>query len=1241
MTQLNQLTGKGWQLGSKLSGLLLVCLMVCLGSVPGLSQAITGSFSGQVLDQSGAIIPKANITLTNQDTREARKTISNDSGFFTIASVQPGTYSVSIEAKGFKTWKQNGLPLNAGDSRKVAGIAMEVGAVTESVTVQTESLEIATTDNGEHSSLLSENDIKRLSVQSRELSELIKMLPGVTVVNSSSTGNSNGGTFTNMGATGSAIGVGLSPNGAPYRGGTSYLLDGADIIDHGVNGWSIASVNPDMTSEVKIQTSNFGADYANGPVVVNSLSKFGTANYHGQAYLYTRNGILNSNTWQNNHAGTNRTEDSYYYPGGNFGGPVRLPFTDFNKNKKLLFWGGYEYQWQNPGSSTVLKSYIPSKDMLAGNFTTDDSLETNSFAKNSVLCPTGFNPLNSDGSHVTGVWCSNPTVGYDADGNEIASAGALTTNASAKALATLWPEANVDPTKNDGYNYYKAIGGQSNVYIYRFRVDYNLSESTKFFVAYQQGGNNAPIPAHIWWNPGNSVPYPGGGMTQKTVSRVLTTNLMTVITPTLTNEFIGSWGYADSPVKPSNLSAYYASKIGYTYGTYYNASVLAPGLSSAGSKTFPELSQPDIFSLNGGVYPSRKETPSFSDNVTKVYKSHTLKFGVFTELASNDQSSYENPSGLLSVGSTSQADVYDSTKTIGTINPVANLAMGIASGFSQTSSAPRTNMAYRLTSVFGMDDWKVNNRLTVNIGWRFDHLGRWYDRTGNGMAVWLPGLYESDVASGTMPFPGVRWHGIEPGIPNSGSPNNIAFTSPRLGFAYDVTGKGSTVIRGGWGEYRWNDQYNDYGGPLTTAANMQSYSSPTGNFTLKELGDNPYSVTMTNGKLYNFTQDGSGYTSGSVTLADSQDRESAGTYAYNLTISHQMPHHTLLEVAYVGNQTKNLLMGGQSDGSGIGGSDYSNINKIALGGLFKADPVTGDAAPADPEAISGSSYQHYFPYYKGYGTQSVIVKEHTGYSNYNGLQVAWAKQSGKLSYNLNYTWSKSLGIVGSTIDAFTVHGNYGILTLDRPHVINTSYTYSVGEVMHNGNVVVRGAVNGWNLSGTTSWQAGGNLQAQNGQNMGLTINDSATNKNLSTKTYYGTEVGKILLTNSCNPRSNLGSHQYVNLSCFAVPAVGDYGKRQIGYIGGPSYFNSDLTIFKTFMVPGRGKVEFRASAFNWLNHPLRIFSTTDLLKPTFTTSDKSTFTNTSGSTLSSGQKAGYADQKAGYRLGELSLKYTF
>jgi hypothetical protein len=1206
------------------------CLL--FGSLSLQAQLTTGSFSGTVQDQSGAIISGATVVLHNQTTADNRKTVSNDRGVFTFAGVIPGDYSVAVEAKGFKSWKQADLTLSAGDSRNIAGIKMEIGSASESVVVESGSLEIVPTDNGERSALLSEHDISRLSVESRNLSELFKVLPGVTTV---ANGIGNGTQFdflTTVGATGSTIGVGLSPNGAPYRGGTAYILDGANIIDPGCNCWSIATINPDMTEEVKIQTANFGADSADGPVIMNSISKAGGSSYHGQAYMYTRNGVLNSNYWQNNHAGSPRTQDAYYYPGGNFGGPVRLPHSDFNKNNKLLFWGGYEYQYQNPGGSTILKSYVPGADMRNGNFSLNNTTDTSNLDSNAALCPGGFSPTATN-------WCNDLSGGYDSTGAPITNPSSIPVDPGAKALMSLFPAANVNPATNSGYNYYKAMGGLSNVYIYRFRVDYNLSENTKAFVAFQQGSSSSPAPAHLWSTPTNGVPFPGGQLNNVTTSRVLTGNLLSILTPTLTNEFIGAWGWVNSPTVPTNIKASYSSAIGYSYGTVFNSSLVAPGIFSPGSQTFPEMAQADVWSASNGAYPEKKATPSFSDNVTKVYKTHTFKFGAFTELVNNYQGSYENLNGEFAFNSAIQADPFNHGTLIGTNNPTANLVMGIAgnnptkgeAAFSQTSSDPLSNMAYRTTSAFAMDDWKLTPRFTANIGLRFDHLGRWYDRAGEGLAVWIPGRYLSDVTEGKS-YPGVSWHGIEPGIPNSGSPVQAVFTSPRLGFAYDIFGKGNTVLRGGWGEYRWNDQYNDYAGPVTTAASMKSYSTPSGNVTFAEIG------AEANILAKQATE------ASAVNVADPNDRQDAATYAYNFTISQQMPWRTLLEVAYVGNQTENLLMGGQNSGAAIGGgsSGYSNQNKIAVGGVFKKDPVTGAAAPTDPDNQSTYNLTDYYPYQAGYGQNSITMNTHNGYSNYNGIQAAWTKQTGRLSFNLNYTYSKSLGILNNSVDAFTVHGNYGVLSIDRPQVITTSYAYSLGQLYKGNYKIVGGAANGWTVTGVTTWQAGGNLQANFAQNMGMTINDSATNNNVTTLSYYGTNTGDIQPITTCNPKSGLGSHQLVNMLCLAPPALGVYGQRQIGYLGGPSYFNSDLTLFKTFHLGERHSVEFKAAAFNFLNHPLWEYSTSSIITPTFTTTNKANFTSTMVAPLAaSGLTQGTLDQKSGRRLGELSVKYNF
>jgi hypothetical protein len=1179
-------------------------------------QLTTGSLSGTVTDSAGAVVSHATILLINDATRDQRTTTSNSAGHFTFAAVEPGTYTVTITSTSFKTWKQSGIPMNPGDIRDVPGISLSPGTSTETVEVQSGAINLLPTDSGERSAVLSSKDIERLSLVGRNVSELLKVLPGVTSV-PNGVGNGLGFDFTASSSTGSTIGVGLSPGGAPYRGGTSYILDGANIIDPGCNCWSIAVVNPDMTQEVKVQTSNFGADSPNGPVIVNAISKGGTPQFHGQAYFYARNSVLNANTWANNDQDTPRQTAAYYYPGGNFGGPVKVPGTDFNRNNKLLFWFGYEYYNQLLPSTTPLESYVPTAAMENGNFTPSGQ-------GNNALCPNGFTASATN-------WCNNLAGTVAPDGTPI-TGGVIPSqylDAGAAALMKLFPAANANPaTTPGGYNYFLPISTQQNGHVWRIRGDYNLNESNKLFVTYQTGSNTSTQPAHIYYNPAYAALYPGGLISNPTTSRVLTGSFIHVFNATLTNEFVGAWGYASSPYQPTNIKAAYKSTIGYPYPTVYNsAALVAPAISSAGAQTFPDLSQPDLWE-NGGSYPSVKANPAFSDNVTKVYKQHTFKAGAFTELAGNRQATYAYPNGDLSFNSGLQPNAANPNVRIGSINPVANLAMGISTAFTQNSYLPVEDMAYRTTSAYVMDDWKVSSRVTLNLGLRWDHIGRWYDRQGTGLAAWFPDRYASDLASGKV-YPGIYWHAIDHSIPAGGSPARLAYTSPRLGFAWNPDGTGRTVFRGGWGVYRWNDQFNDYGGDLSTAQLMETYNAPSGQSALlSQLGN---LGTASGASL-----------AGAVSGADPNDYEVPQTYAWNFTVDHQLPWNSLFEIAYVANSTRHLLMGGQSSGSSIGGSGFTNVNKVPVGGLFQSDPITGAPAPADPDNTSTYKLNDYYPFQAAYGSNSINVGEHVGNSNYNGLQVAWLKQAGRLSFNVNYTWSKALGIINSTVDAFNVHGNYGILNIDRPQVINTSYAYDLGNLYHGEHKLIGGATNGWTVSGTTTWQSGGNLQAQDTQNLGLTILDTTKNENITSNTYFGTNANEILPIATCNTKSHLQSQQLVNLSCFSAPAIGHQGMRQFPYLSGPSYNNSDLTIYKTFGITERQKVQFRASAFNFLNHPLWGFSTTNDITLKYATADGTTFTPNVASGLPAGYTWGTMDSKSGSpRIMELSLKYSF
>lgn len=255
-----------------------------------------------------------------------------------------------------------------------------------------------------------------------------------------------------------------------------------------------------------------------------------------------------------------------------------------------------------------------------------------------------------------------------------------------------------------------------------------------------------------------------------------------------------------------------------------------------GQATMPDFSQWDVFSATGGSYFIRKENPALADDLTKVAGTHTMKFGLYYEMTGNNQGNFNPINGGFSfngfnAAATNTLDVVTGLPQ-GTLNPSADFMMGIASNYNEQSSLPLNDQAYKTLALYGMDSWKVNKRFTADFGFRVEHMGHWYDRDGFGNAVWIPGDVVKDVLAGKT-YPGVEWHGIDPGLPLSGAPARLATVEPRAGIAYDIFGTGRTVIRGGWGMYTFNDQVNDFGGALALAqqsiqTNLQPITGSSG-----------------------------------------------------------------------------------------------------------------------------------------------------------------------------------------------------------------------------------------------------------------------------------------------------------------------------------------------------------------------------------------------------------------------------
>jgi hypothetical protein len=373
----------------------------------------------------------------------------------------------------------------------------------------------------------------------------------------------------------------------------------------------------------------------------------------------------------------------------------------------------------------------------------------------------------------------------------------------------------------------------------------------------------------------------------------------------------------------------------------------------------------------------------------------------------------------------------------------------------------------------------------------------------------------------------------------------------------------------------------------------------------------------------------------------------------------------MLEVAYVGNQSADLAT--VTSQSGV---NLANVNAIPLGAFFSPDPLTGKTNPT--YNITSGIVNDYRPY-PNY--QAVNVPRHTNWANYNAMQVSLNKQRGALVFGVNYTWSKALAVrgnydVGQVSDPVNPHHDYGVTSFDRPQAVNFSYSYQEGTKYH-GLRELGWVLNGWEASGVTTLTSGPDLAIVNGStNFSFSAGasyytDSSRTTSVSipvgAQEWLGSSDYSLQPTITCNPRSNLHtkilsgslpSKEYVNGSCFALPAQGTQGMWNLPDVHGPAYFKSDLSIYKDLKISDRQNLQLRASGFNFLNHPISSFNQNNLSALDLTYADPACDTTTGAGCYYTAQTAisgmtlenagfGYTPYKAGVRIVEFGVKYNF
>ncbi|HVP00336.1 MAG TPA: carboxypeptidase regulatory-like domain-containing protein [Bryobacteraceae bacterium] len=1131
-------------------------LAAVLFSLSAFGQNAAGTISGTVIDASGAVVPHADVVLTDEGTNAKRDTVSNNSGFFNFAAVQPGSYSVTVTAKGFRPWEQRTIIMTQGNNLNLPNISLQVGSEKQEVLVVGNEVAVPT-DTGAVSHTLNEHMITELAIQGRDAAELMKIMPGMG--NAQGLSQSMFSSLVTQSNTG-PIGT-MTAQGAQLYGGLTMMSDGASLLDPGNMGTQTANINQNQIQEVSLLTSAYGAEYAKGPIVFQALGKTGSAQFHGGGYLYARNGVFNTTDSYFKANGVAKPDDHYYYPGGDFGGPVILPWTHFNRNHdKLFFYAAYEYMDQHPAGS-INQRFIPTQQMMQGNFSP------------TYLASLGPNFANGTFGNNAVAPCATPTSctqGAYFPGGIIPP---TMIDKNSLALYSTMPQPNTNPQSNPiGANYTQLLNLPINRWELRLRGDYNISQKTKAFFSWNRQDETDLNPNNIWWGTGNDLPYPTQ-MPANQVSNVYSANVTHIFSPTLTNEVVFADATFLNPIALANPAAVNPSKIGFSMtGLFTNPYTPQIPNTISWSKAAPGYFAPTFGqAFEGGDFGKLSQAPNLADNLTKVAGTHTLKFGFYWDYSRNFQagSNFQN-----SNQGTVEFETYGANTTS---NGAADFVTARIAGFFQADKSPVQDVRYYQYAWYANDQWKVSRRLTLTLGLRFDHLGNWVPTNNNiGLAVWDPASYNN--TSSAPGFTGLLWHGINNKIPLSGVPSYPINLEPRFGAAYDVFGDGKTVIRGGFGIYRYQASANNVSSANYSAPLGVQSQSTTWNCCIGYNSFNQFSPSL-----------GAPGLGSAINGVDQQgDARTPYSMTYNVTISQRAPWRSVWEVQYSGSASRQQILDGT----------LSDQNLIPIGAFFKPDPITGQIVSPYSSSFNSNDY---YPYHNYTGIQ---LFSHGGYTNYNAFITTWVKQTGRMTFTTNYTFSKVMGTrdgqtfngnqAGSAEYPYSVAANYGPLAYDHSHIFNAAYVINLPSPIH-GNKILAGTVNGWEFSGITQWQSGPPLQANTGANSNAALNASyGNNANgpTSAQTYLGTTSMALLPVLTCDPRMGLKSGQYFNPSCFTPPQPGQVGQIVWPYIKGPALFNSDLSLYKNFQVKEKQKIQFRFEAFNFLNHPLPEFNAT-------------------------------------------------
>jgi hypothetical protein len=1134
------------------------------------AQTVSSSIIGRVVDPANAVLAGTPLSLTDQNTGNVRSASTDSSGVFRFTDVSPGTYSISIQAPGFKTFKEMQVVVSASETRDVGTLTLQLGNTSESITIIAEATPIQLASS-EKSSEIDANQLSNVTLKGRDLFGYMKLIPGVIDTTASR----------DVTAPGAIAGITINGN----TSAKNFTVDGVTDMDTGSNGTLHYEPNLDSIQELKVLSSNYQAEFGrNSGGTITVVTKSGSQEFHGTAQWSHRHEQFNADTWLNDHSlqpnGLAQPTPRYRYNVETYtiGGPLFIPKVFNRDRKKLFFFFSQEYTGQFVTGGTQTK-YTPSLLERQGDF-------SQTFANNGSLI-TITDPNNNNAPF---------------PGNRIPVARADATGFGPAFL-------NFFPTPN-----YTASGSNANIVNYFesasathprrndvLRIDpYITSKIQGYFRWINDHDDMIALYQGVQFTSDN-----GGLLGQKRIAPIdhpnpghgYAASVVYAISPTLINEAtVGeSWNtwswYSTDKYASESRSLFSSIPALFPLPTTNPSGVsvtngylpLLPQVTFGTSSPEPNAMTYTRNSTSAGNYENFNTIWTVTDNLTKILGGHSVKAGIYIERNVKIQ-----PSGPAYTGSFSFAP--DANNPLNTGNGYANAFLGYADSYQQATARATFQALYWNVEFYAQDNWRVNKRLTVDFGVRFYHQPSQNDLnhtfsnffTNQYSASSAPRLYLPGTANGKRvaidPGTGasapVAYIGLY--VPVSGNPAdglailgqnsvsentyNIGYLrpAPRVGFAYDLTGDGKTAIRGGWGLF---------------------YNRLDGNQVYNLSGQAPYGYTP----QVNYTTDSQIAASGGALIFGPTT-----TYSWPVT---QVPWNNVQNVSF---SIQRAFAGFAADIGYVGNfSSHQNlnydINSLPLGTRFQSKSLdaTNSNKPL-PDVLLRTT----FP-----GFNTINQYAEIGHSNYNALTASLQRRlTHGFAMGAAYTYSKAMGLatpagLPSTViaTAFTPvvpnneSWNYGRLSTDIPSNLQISYSYDVPSASKYIGRIAGAITDHWTFSGVVSSYSGVPFSPTFGFSSG-TVPD-----------YTGTPDVTARMNVIGNPYSSVPAGSFYNPAAFALPALGTASPATpvLGDMGGgagvlryPHITNFDMTLSK-FIPLGSERRGFRImiQAYNVFNHP--------------------------------------------------------